>query len=123
MAAPAWQFSGALIVASLAILLLAVYPFLRFKRDERTLTISTTGIVTSIGNLTGDVPWVKISRVTPVGDCIYIMGKNGNSFAIPRRAFRSDTERAEFLQRATQWWNEARRSNRLQPRSGAASSN
>jgi hypothetical protein len=115
-----WRLSGAFIVASLAMLLLAVYPLLRFERDERTLTISTMGIATTIGKLAGDIPWVKIALVAPVGERIYIVGKNGNSFAIPRGAFGSDTERAEFLQRATQWWNEARRSNRpLQPTSGA----
>jgi hypothetical protein len=117
---PVWRLSGAFVVASLAMLLLAVYPLLRFKREERALTISTTGIATTIGKLSGDLPWGKIALLAPVGARIYIVGKNGNSFAIPRSAFGSDPERAEFLRRATEWWNEARRSNKpLQPTSSA----
>src|SRR5580765_1982414 len=59
----AWRLSAAFIVASLAMLLLAVYPLLRFKRGERTLTISTTGIATTIGKLYGDIPWIRIALV------------------------------------------------------------
>jgi hypothetical protein len=75
-----WRLSGAFIAASLAMLLLAVYPLLRFKRDERTLTISTTGIATTIGTLSGDIPWVTVALVAPVGERIYVVGKSGNSF-------------------------------------------
>jgi hypothetical protein len=57
------------------------------------------------------IPWGKIARVAPVGERIYILGNNGNGFAIPPGAFGTDTERAEFLQCATQWWSAARRLN------------
>jgi hypothetical protein len=109
---PVWRFCGALLVALLAILLLAVYPMLRFKQDERTLTISTSGITTTIGNLSGDVPWSKVGRIEHAERCIYIFGQNGNSFTIPHRAFPTENQRAEFLRRATQWWDDARRSNK-----------
>lgn len=108
LAAPAWRFAGAGVIAFLAILFLAVYPLLRFKPDERTLTISPTGIATTIGKRSGDVPWSKIARIAPAGGRIYIIGRSGNSFAVPRDAFGSDAQRTEFLQRATEWWTEAR---------------
>jgi hypothetical protein len=105
--APGWRVAGAGGVASVVMLLLAVYPLLRFKPNERTLSISPTGIVTAIGKQRGEIPWGRIARVALVEERLYILGKSGNAFVFPRDAFASDTERTEFLQRATQWWNEA----------------
>jgi hypothetical protein len=108
LATPASRLAGALAVASSAMLLLAVYPLLRFKRDERTLTISPTGLATVIGKQSGDIPWRKIARVALVGERIFVIGKSGNAFAVPREAFENDAQRNVFLQRATQWLNQAR---------------
>src|SRR5439155_21617705 len=107
-----WRVCGALVVACLAMLLMALYPMLRFKRDERTLTISTSGIATTIGSLSGDVPWTKVGRIQSAARWIYIFGPNANSFTIPHRAFATEIQRAEFLRRATLWWADARRSNK-----------
>jgi len=100
---PFWRLFSALALALTAMLLMAVYPLLRFKSDERALTISTSGIATRIGNLSGDVPWSKVARIVPTDECIYIQGRSGNSFAIPRRAFSTEKDREEFVRLATQW--------------------
>jgi hypothetical protein len=76
---------------------------------------SPTGIVTTIGKQSGEVPWGKISKIAVVGDRLYIIGKSGNAFAVPRDAFVSDAEQAEFLRCATQSWNDARRPDRPTP--------
>ena len=107
--AAGWRFCVALLVASLAMLLLAVYPMLRFKKDERFLSISPSGITTTIGKLSGEVPWSKVRRIEQAGRCIYIFGTSGNTFTIPYRAFPTEDLRTEFLQRATQWWGDAQR--------------
>src|SRR5262249_22250521 len=106
---PAWRVGGALLCVVLTMLLLAIYPIVRFKSAERTLTISPSGMETTIGKLSGNIPWKKVGAIEPSGRCIYIFGLNGNSFAVPHRAFLSVEQRSEFLRRANQWWNEARR--------------
>ena len=109
---PVGSVGGALAVAVAVILLLPLYPMLRFKHDERTLTITPSGIATTIGRKSGEVPWRKVARIEPGERSIYIFGKNGNSFAIPHRAFASESQRAEFLQHATESWEVARRPER-----------
>lgn len=101
---PALRVPFALGIALSVMVLLAIYPLLRFKKDERTLTISPAGLATTIGTKSGDVPWNKVARVAVAGDCIYIVGKNGNSFTVPRHAFDGDAQRTEFLERCTGWW-------------------
>jgi YcxB-like protein len=106
---PAGRVGGALAAAIAVMVLLPLYPMLLFKHEERTLTITPDGIVTTIGRRSGDVPWGKVSRIEPAERCIYIFGTSGNGFTIPDRAFASGSQRAEFLRQATGWWEEARR--------------
>jgi hypothetical protein len=84
--------------------LLPVYPLIRFKPHERTLTITADGIATSIGKLRGEVPWSKVASIARDDRRIYIIGKNQNSFTIPETAFASASEREEFLSSAQQWF-------------------
>jgi hypothetical protein len=106
---PFGRLGVATLAAVLALVLLSVYPMLRFKPDERTLRISPEGIRTTIGARSGEIPWRKVARIEPAERCTFIVGKDGNSFTIPHRAFASEGVRAEFLQRATRWLDEARR--------------
>ena len=99
---------GALVIACLATVFLPVYPLLRFKPEKRMLSISPAGISTTIGRLSGEIPWTQVARIASVAQCTYVVGKNGNSFSIPNGAFSSEQDRTTFLRQATQWWHEAR---------------
>jgi hypothetical protein len=49
-----------------------------------------------------------VARVASEDQRVYIVGKAGNSFIVPFEAFSNKAERNQFLQLATQWFNEAR---------------
>ena len=105
---PAWRLGMALLIAPLPIVALALLPVLLVKSDERVLTISPSGVATTIGKRSADVPWTKIGRIDSDERCTYIVGRSGNSFTIPHRAFPDGATRTEFVDRATRWWNEGK---------------
>jgi hypothetical protein len=86
-----------------AFLLMPVIFFVRGKTKERTLTVSQDGISTQIGRLKGQVPWSKVKLVNDTGKFILIVGRTGNAFFIPGRAFRGPGELAEFTAQIDRW--------------------
>lgn len=100
------------VVASLAavasILWLPIYPLLRFKPQARTLTIAAEGIQTQIGKISRELAWSDIKRLERRGDRLYLIGRGGNSFAVPDHAFPSPADRDAFEERARTWWRSAR---------------
>jgi hypothetical protein len=76
-------------------LLLALYPQLAFKPQERVLTLDVSGITTTIGKRAGAIPWSDVAAVHR-GSAITIERTNGNAFVVPARAFASDDERRRF---------------------------
>jgi hypothetical protein len=76
---------------------------LRTKKDRRTLSIQPDKISSQIGRLSGDVPWVKVDSLYVTDEHIFIIGKNMNGFAIPRRAFVDDAQRQEFIRSCEQY--------------------
>lgn len=87
----------AAVVTFGVLVLLPIYPLIRFKPQERTLTITSHGITTTIGSMRGEVPWAQVESVASDIERIYIVGRNQNSFTIPRHAFGSAAEREEFF--------------------------
>ena len=69
---------------------------LRTKKSQRCLRITPAAILTTVGKLSGRIPWAKVDRVHPAGDLLLILGRGPHLFAIPGRAFSSDDQRAEF---------------------------
>jgi hypothetical protein len=105
---PPWaQTLAAVAIASLVVAAMPLLPLLRFKPEERTLRIDPAGLATSIGRLSGNIAWTDIARITSERQCLYIVGRSGNSFAIPDAAFATDSHRAEFARLATTWWDTA----------------
>jgi hypothetical protein len=92
-----------LLIAAAVITFFILYPQLMFKPQERTLTVSERGIDTSIGGKSRTVKWEDISAVQDAPDITTIVGKNGNAFLIPRRAFNSEKDRSGFLASVTAW--------------------
>ena len=77
--------------------------FMRGKTEERTLSISQQGISTQIGSMDGRVPWNKVKEIKDSGTYILIVGRSGNSFFVPSRAFRAPEERERFLSEIRRW--------------------
>ena len=85
------------------IVLLPLWPQIRFKSAIRSLTISEEGLTTSVGKISGSKPWTEVQSVDEANGAVVITGKNKNAFVVPARAFRSDLERREFYEAARQW--------------------
>lgn len=94
-----------MIAAAWAIGALLLMPMLvaaRTKTQERVLELTPEGITTTIGRLSGMVPWRAVSFVDDVGRFVVIAGQNMNAFLVPNRAFADDQERTQFMNEARQ---------------------
>jgi hypothetical protein len=82
---------------------LVLWVFIRAKTSERTLSASEEGLSTTIGSLNGKVPWAKVKNVVDAGRYILIVGRSGNAFFIPTRAFSGSDQRTQFLSEIEGW--------------------
>jgi hypothetical protein len=82
---------------------LPLYPQLKFKPQRRVLSIDDQGISTTIGRLSGQLPWSKVDFVRTTEHSVYIVGKNLNAFIVPQRAFLSTQQRDEFVKLCQGW--------------------
>ena len=92
-----------MIAAAWAIGALLLMPMLvaaRTKGQERELELTSDGITTTIGQLSGTVPWRAVAFVDDVGPFVVIAGQNMNAFLVPNRAFGDDQERTQFMAEA-----------------------
>ena len=89
-----WQ---ALTFSFLAVISMALYPQLMFKSQKRTLEIKRDGISTTVGRRSGKSSWRDIQAVSQKGTGIVILGRNGNAFVVPLRAFSSHADRDRFF--------------------------
>ena len=85
-----------------------LYPMMMFKPQERTLTLNDEGLATTIGERVGTRAWTEIDAVRERDGYIEIIVRNGNAYIVPPRAFRSTSERYEFLAFAERAWVAAR---------------
>ena len=99
-----WSFVGFLA----GVLILPIWPQIRFKPQERILSIGPEGFRTEIGKRSGEVPWRKVRRIDDDGEVVAITGSSGNAMVIPKRAFADPATRKEFIQAAQGWLAEAK---------------
>jgi len=85
------------------IILLPLWPQIRFKPTVRSLTINSQGVTASIGKISGSRAWTDVRSVDDRDGSVVITGKNKNAFIVPDRAFASDLRRREFYEAARQW--------------------
>jgi hypothetical protein len=95
--APAACISLALALGFLSVAWMPIHPLLMFKSQTRTLEMNQDGISTVIGKLSVQRSWNDIQSVSEQDTSIIIVGRNGNAFIVPRRAFVSEEERRLFL--------------------------
>lgn len=77
--------------------------FATAKTAQRTMDVSEDGISTSIGKLRGLVDWGRIADVRDTGPHVLIVGRSGNSFFIPNRAFNSPDQKTQFISEICEW--------------------
>lgn len=102
--------SGLLLGAAYSVLLvvlMAAWPQLRFRRDERTLTFDNDGLSYVRGRQTGHMPWTRIGSVTDSQDGIVITGRSQNAFIVPDRAFGGETEKAQAFRTISELYRQA----------------
>ncbi|KQW83802.1 YcxB family protein [Brevundimonas sp. Root1279] len=76
-----------LIYSAVLILFAVLWPQVRYRADERTLTFGDKGITAVRGKQAVQVPWAKIHSVTNEAVGIVIARRNYNALIIPHRAF------------------------------------
>ena len=84
-------------IGALPVILLILYPQLRFKPQTRTVTIGTSGITTVVGRKSGRISWKNIRSVNEDRGYVVVQGSSGNAFIIPPRAFETPETRAGFV--------------------------
>jgi hypothetical protein len=82
------------------LVLLPLWPQLRFKPAVRTLKIDEKGFETVIGRRSGARSWKDVRSVKESDGAIVITGDNNNAFIVPSRAFASETKHLEFYEAA-----------------------
>ena len=93
------SLSGALLIASVGLVPIVgfvLFPMVKFKPQERTLSIDERGISTTIGDISKSVPWEDVANVSVEQDNLIIQNRNLNAFIIPQRAFENDEARQGF---------------------------
>ena len=98
------ELAGAWTLGLLAaLLLLPLWPLLKFRREERVLTLRPEGLTTSIGSLQGKRRWEEVGVVRQDDNGVLIVARHGSAFIVPNRAFADGVQRAAFLNAAQRW--------------------
>ncbi|MFL6601595.1 MAG: YcxB family protein [Steroidobacteraceae bacterium] len=84
-------------------LFFSLWPQIRFKPAERTLSVSPTGWSTQIGTLSAARPWSEVREITEDADTIIVVGTNQNALIVPSRAFADEERRLRFLTDVRVW--------------------
>src|ERR1700730_11245191 len=100
---PAAFFVTALAWMLGCMLFFSVWPQIRFKSAERTLSVSPTGWSTQIGKMSAARPWSEVREITEDADTIIVTGTNQNALIVPSRAFPDEEQRLRFLPDVRVW--------------------
>jgi hypothetical protein len=100
---PAAFFVTALAAMLGCMLFFSLWPQIRFKPAERTLSVSPTGWNTQIGKLSTARSWSEVREITEDGKTIIVVGTNQNALIIPSRAFADEERRLRFLTDVRVW--------------------
>jgi len=86
-----------------ALILLPLWPQIRFKGPVRSLTIDPNGLRTTIGEISASRLWKEVRSIELRDSGVIISGFNKNAFIIPSRAFANDGDRVIFYEDALRW--------------------
>lgn len=100
---PAARALGTVVAPLAGATFFALYPQVRFKPQERTLTISPAGVDVSVGALSKFIPWAEVAGVDEWREIVRISSRNLNALLIPFVAFATVEDRREFVARCRMW--------------------
>jgi len=92
-----------LVVFPLIVVLLAAWPQIKFKPQERTLRVGPEGWSTAIGKASSSRAWSEIALVYLSDDAVEIQNTDGNAMIVPLRAFAGREQMEQFSQDAHVW--------------------
>lgn len=84
------------MIGLLACAFMVAYPQIRYRPQQRTLTLDDSGIRGVRGKTDYFVKWDKVGRIEDDGDYLVITERKLNAFIVPNRAFASEADRAAF---------------------------
>jgi len=96
-------FTAAAVYTVGFMILLPLWPQIRFKSAVRSLTINAEGLTTSIGKVSASRLWKEVKSVDERDGAVVITGKNQNAFIVPSRAFATELERRQLYEAARLW--------------------
>lgn len=79
--------------SALMIVFMVVWPQLRYRPEERTLTFDAEGLSYVRGSQTGRMAWAQIGSVADADGGLIITGRNQSAFIVPTRAFGGESEK------------------------------
>lgn len=86
-------FGAGLSVAMIAFMV--VWPQLRYRPEERTLTFDAEGLAYTRGPQAGRMAWSQIASVADADGGVIVTGRNQNAFIVPTRAFGGEAQKTD----------------------------
>lgn len=83
--------------------LLAAWPQVAFKSQERLLEVGPEGWFTRIAKKSGSRTWRMVGSIQDNDEIISIVSTSGNALLIPKRAFQDEVSREAFLADIRRW--------------------
>lgn len=90
-------------VAPTLVGLMAAWPQVAFKSQERLLEVGPEGWSTSIAKKSGSRTWRMVDSIRSNDEIIFIVSTSGNALLIPKRAFQNGISREAFLADIRHW--------------------
>lgn len=100
---PSKLLMGFLLTALIFTTLMAAWPQVMFKSQERVLDVGPEGWSTQIAGKSGSRSWRQVASIESVFGLIAIVSTSGNSILVPERAFSNQAEKEAFLQDTKRW--------------------
>jgi hypothetical protein len=94
---------AAAVGTACCMVLLPLWPQIKFKAQRRTSKVDEQGFETSIRRLQSAQRWADIHTVHDDGESIVLTSHGGNAMLIPRRAFGSPSDRQQFFADVSRW--------------------
>jgi YcxB-like protein len=85
------------------VVVLSSVPQILFKSATRTLVVSESGWVTTIGSKSGARRWNEIGTIEENATHVILTTNSGSAMLIPRTAFATEEQAQHFVAQTRQW--------------------
>jgi hypothetical protein len=90
------------VIFPLIVVMLAAYPQIMFKGDEREIRIDEAGWTTTIGKKRGSSTWAEIAEIAEANGALVMHAASGNAMIVPSRAMPAERW-ARFVEDVREW--------------------